>query len=200
MRRLLPLALLAAAGCGQFDTGTAARRSLAEHLGCAEAQVEMTQVGAYRYRGEGCGRTATVACTASRLEPECLREGPATAGGRAMPEDDGRGAASAVQPSPDAHRADEEPTAPPPAVAERPDPDVEAQIRAGLDARREDVLACTGAERVAIRAGYAPDGSVALSLQGALADTPEERCVQDALDGVRVAATGGAGVVIHLVR
>ena len=57
-----------------------------------------------------------------------------------------------------------------------------------------------GDKRPAIRAAYAPDGSVDLTAQGALSGSPEERCVQDALDGVRVPATGQAGVVVHLVR
>lgn len=240
MRGWAALALLAA-GCGQFDTGTQAERSLAEELGCPERLVEVEQLGAYRYRGEGCGRTAVVACTAGRLEPECLREGPSTAGGAWAPDDapvraegredaagddgagdhragdEGRGAGDhrvvaeggggpdAPGDAPGGSEASDEPGDTPagegaPALPETPDPEVEARIRAGLDARRGDILACTGAERVAVRAGYAPDGSVALSLQGALSGTPEERCVQDALDGVRVPATGGAGVVVHLIR
>jgi hypothetical protein len=51
-----------------------------------------------------------------------------------------------------------------------------------------------------VRAAYAPDGSVEITLQGALRGSPEERCVQDALDGVRVDAGDQAGVVIHHVR
>lgn len=202
------LAGLLVMGCAQFDTGASAQRALAEHLGCPEERVQMTQIGAYRYRGEGCGREATVACTASQLEPQCLHEGPTTAGGEWTSDEEGSEEPRVVQPDPDAHRqpaVSGEPSDEPAGDAtagltDPPDAEVESQIRAGLDARRDDVLACTGAERVAVRAGYAPDGSVALSLQGELEGTPEERCVQDALDGVRVPATGGAGVVVHLIR
>jgi len=80
-----------------------------------------------------------------------------------------------------------------------PPPDVEATIRGGLEARRDDVLACVGRARVGVRAAYTGEGVVSLSLQGDLADTPEEACVRDALGGVRVAATGEEGVIIHLV-
>jgi hypothetical protein len=178
-------------GCAQFDTGSVAQRSAAGLLDCPQSEVSMTQVGAYRYRGEGCGGTVSVACTSAALEPRCLREGD-SAGGEdepALDEGDADG---------DAETEEAEETEP--VVAETPDASVEAQIRAGLDARREDILECVGRERVAIRAGYAPDGSVALSLQGDRAGTAEERCVVDALDGVRVAATGEAGVVVHLIR
>lgn len=188
------LASLFLLGCAQFDTGSAARRSAADLLDCPENEVSMTQVGAYRYRGEGCGGSVSVACTSASLEPRCLREGN-TAGGEELvleePDHDGQA---------DDARPGEPVEEDPPRVAETPDAGIEAQIRAGLDARRDDILACVGRERVAIRAGYAPDGSVALSLQGDQAGTAEERCVQDALDGVRVAATGEAGIVVHLIR
>lgn len=79
-------------------------------------------------------------------------------------------------------------------------PDVEATIRAGLEARREDVLACVGRDRIGVRVVYEGDGEVTFMLQGDLEDSPEEACVRDALDGVRVAATGHEGVIIHLVH
>ena len=79
-------------------------------------------------------------------------------------------------------------------------PDVEATIRAGLLARRDDVLACVGRDRIGVRVVYEGDGEVTFMLQGDLADSPEEACVRDALDGVRVAATGQEGVIIHLVH
>ena len=188
MRRLALVLAATFVGCAQIDTGSQALRALAESLDCPEARVAMTQVGAYRYRGEGCGRDTTVVCTASRLEPTCLHE--ATAGGAVARAEQGD---PAEEPATDASER-------PPTVAATPDATVEAQIRAGLDARREDVLACVGRDRVGVRAGYAPDGSVAFSLQGDLTGSPEEACVADALDGVRVPANGEAGVVIHLVR
>ena len=77
---------------------------------------------------------------------------------------------------------------------------VEASIRAGLAARRDDVLACVGRERIGVRVAYAGDGEVDFALQGDLADSPEEACVREALDGVRVAATGEEGVIVHLVH
>jgi len=197
VRALAPLGLLLLLGCNQLDTGYAARQRIFEVLDCPEEETEVAQLGAYRYRGEGCGRALTVACTAQSLEPECVPE--RSAGGEVAatiprdlearyPEDEPLGDSPREGPPRDE----------PPAAA--PDAEVEALIRAGLDARRDDILACVGAELVAVRAGYAPDGSVALSLRGSLAGSPEEGCVQDALDGVRVPARGEAGVVIHLVR
>ena len=158
-------------GCPALDLGTSARRDLAAALECASAEVEMEQVGEYRYHGAGCGREATVACTASALEPHCLVEG--TRSFDADPDDE-----------PDSTDAL---------------PDIEQVIRGGLDARREDVLACVGRDRVGVRASYTPEGIVSLALQGELAGTAEERCVQQVLEGVRVRATGEEGVVIHLV-
>lgn len=168
-RALLALLLV---GCG-IDTGDAARRDAARALRCPRAQVELEQIGAYRYVGRGCGRNVTVTCTASALEPACLPEDELTAGHG----DEGDALVDTEAP-----------------------PEVERQVRAGLTARRDDVLACTGRRRVAVRVAYAPDGSLDLTLQGDLEGSAQERCVQDALSGVRVAATGGAGVVVHLVR
>ena len=48
------------------------------------------------------------------------------------------------------------------------------------------MLACVGTDRAAVRVAYAPDGSLDITMQGAMRGTPEERCVQEALDGVRV--------------
>lgn len=163
-------AALLVAGCAQFDTGNAARTSAAAALECQEQNTTVTAVSAYRYRGEGCGRSVVVACTAGALEPQCLPEAElASAGG-------------AVERAPEAEASDE----------------IERHIRAGLEGRREDVLACVGRERVGVRVGYAPDGSVDVTLQGELHESPEERCVQDALEGVRV-GRGAAGTVVHLL-
>lgn len=181
VRRLAALSLtLLVAACSSMDTSVAARRDAAAALECPEAGVEMDQVGEYRYTGRGCGREVVVVCTASALEPRCISAASlASAGGEASSEPEAEALAGG-----DAEASNE----------------LETLIRAGLENRRDDIRACTGRERVAVRAAYAPDGSVDLTLQGELSGTPEERCVQDALDGVRVAATGEAGVVVHLVR
>jgi hypothetical protein len=162
--------VLLALGCGSIDTGSVAHRTAARLLECEPESTELTALSSYRYRGEGCGRSVMVACTAAALEPQCLAESElATAG--------------AEEEEPASAGASEE---------------VEAHIRTGLEARRDDVLACVGRDRVAVRVGYAPDGSVDVSLQGALHETPEERCVQDTLEGVRVAG-GASGTVVHLL-
>lgn len=194
MRRVLPLAFalllpLPLAGCPQLDTGHVATERLLAELDCPEEETEVEQVGAYRYRGEGCGGVVTVACTASSLEPRCLPE--RTAGGvDPGPEPDpGPGPEPRPGPGPEPGPDPERPG---------PDPEIEASVRSGLDARRDDVLACAARDRVAVHVAYAPDGSVAITLGGDLEGSPEEGCVADVLDGVRV-APGHAGTVIHLV-
>ncbi|MEQ8458508.1 MAG: hypothetical protein RLO52_40950 [Sandaracinaceae bacterium] len=184
MRRALWMGWILASGCASFDTGSVARSSAAELLACNEAALEMSQVGAYRYRAAGCGGEVTVACTASALEPRCLRVSDA-APVAADVEDHAPGE---VEPSQTVAPEREQEQA------------QEARIRAGLDARKDDVLACVGAERAAVRVAYAADGTLTFGLQGALAGSPEERCVVDALDGVRAPASGRAGVVVHLLR
>ncbi|MGE3634987.1 MAG: hypothetical protein AB7P00_34115 [Sandaracinaceae bacterium] len=195
-------------GCAQFDTGHSARWRLARALGCEEEQVEMEQIGAYRYRGEGCGSIATVACTSSALEPRCEIERAArsTSGDEAPAEVDAEAVASNDAPESAApEQTDPVPVTPQPRPASSSTPapapaGIESMIRDGLDARRDDVLACVSRDRVAVRAAYAADGTVTLSLSGELAGSAEEGCVRAALDGVRVAATDAGGVIIHLVR
>lgn len=194
MRGRLVCALAAMAAlpsCASWDTGTVAHESAAAALSCRVDDTEMEQLGAYRYRGRGCGAHVVVACSASSLEPVCLRESEVVTAGDVQ-----LAARVPAEPAEDTEPAE----GTPPPFDEEPNPDVEARIRAGLAGRRDDILACTGLSRVGVRAAYAPDGSVAFSLQGDLADTPEQGCVANALDGVRVAATGHAGVVIHLVQ
>lgn len=188
MRRALWMGWILASGCASFDTGSVARSSAAELLACNEAALEMSQVGAYRYRVAGCGGEVTVACTASALEPRCLRVSDA-APVAADVEDHAPGE---VEPS--------QTVAPDRGPDREQQQAQEARIRAGLDARKDDVLACVGAERAAVRVAYAADGTLTFGLQGALAGSPEERCVVDALDGVRAPASGRAGVVVHLLR
>lgn len=76
---------------------------------------------------------------------------------------------------------------------------IEARIRGGLDAHRDDVLACTGRSASVVRVRYALDGSITLTLAGDLEGSPEEGCVRAAIGGVRVSA-GHEGTVMHLVR
>ena len=231
---LVAVAAFAALSCSQWDTGSAARRTGAQALECAEPRVDPTQIAEYRYRATGCRRTVVVACTAAALEPQCFRESePTTAGGEvafeenaaavtaepgsAPPPASSSGApsgpsgaqapganAQATAPgltsSAGAQAAGADPVPEPPEPGSASADGVEERVRAGLDAHRADVLACTGADWVAVRVGYAPDGSVDVALQGPLHGSPEERCVQHVLDGVRVPATGESGVVIHLLR
>lgn len=173
-------------GCAQFDTGSAARRRVAELLDCDEEELSVSEVAAHRYRGEGCGGTAEVVCTAAALEPTCVRQRISSTAGAESYDDD---------------ELAREPDASPDGEArEGSRAGVEARIRSGLDARREDILACVGSERVAVRVAYEPDGRVQVSLQGPLAGSAEEGCLRAALTGVRVAASGAPGVVVHLVR
>jgi len=184
--------------------------------------VEMTKVEDNHYRAVGCGRTIELLCTASELEPECIAmrprgEGPSRlsevgAGGEQEPEpstpaptgDDilRQQAAMLEQADPDAD--DDAPLRiPPPPGAQPDEPDVvtasEEQIRRGLDARRDDVLACADRNSVVVNVAYAIDGTVSINLAGDLRGTPQEGCVRAALQGVRVAA-GQTGVVMHLLR
>ncbi|MBZ0116609.1 MAG: hypothetical protein K8H88_06435, partial [Sandaracinaceae bacterium] len=73
-------------------------------------------------------------------------------------------------------------------------------VRDRLDARAADIVACAGRDRVAVRVSWAVDGSLDVRLQGPLAGSPEEGCVQDLLEGARAPSEGRAGVVVHLVR
>ncbi len=178
---------LALGGCAQFDTGSAARRRSSELLDCDEEDVEIEQVGAYRFRGEGCGRRVEVVCTAAALEPVCFRQSTPTAGGEAPFEGD------------ELVEVDAPPEAPPSEAPDIEAPDIEARVRAGLDARRDDILACVGQERAAVRVAYEADGAVTISLQGPLEASAEEGCVRSALAGVRVPSSTTSGVVVHLV-
>lgn len=213
---VLALPLLLAA-CDQWDTDTSARDRANAVLDCTS--VEMTKIEDNHYRAEGCGRTIELLCTASELEPECIAmrprgEGPARlsevgAGGEQEPEtpaptgDDILRQQAAMLEEADPDADDEAPLrVPPPPGADTESDAVtesEAQIRRGLDARRDDVLACADRNSVVVNVAYAVDGSVSISLAGDLRGTPQEGCVRAALQGVRVAA-GQTGVVMHLLR
>ncbi len=215
---VLTLPLLLAA-CDQWDTDASARDRANAVLDCTS--VEMTKIEDNHYRAEGCGRTIELLCTASELEPECIAmrprgEGPARlsevgAGGEQEPEtaaptgDDILREQAAMLEEADPDADDDAPLrVPPPPGAATPETsdavtESEAQIRRGLDARRDDVLACAERNSVVVTVAYAVDGSVSISLAGDLRGTPQEGCVRAALQGVRVAA-GQTGVVMHLLR
>jgi hypothetical protein len=78
--------------------------------------------------------------------------------------------------------------------------DIEAGIRAHLDAHREDVLACVNAPRAVLQVAYAPDGQALVSLQGADAGGPLEGCVRAVLGAIPVQGAEEPGTVVHLVR
>ena len=212
---VLALPLLLAA-CDQWDTDTSARDRATAVLDCTS--VEMTKVEDNHYRAEGCGRTIELLCTASELEPECIAMRPRGEGPSRLSEVGAGGEQEPVAPAPtgddilreqaamleqaDPDADDDAPLrVPPPPGAGENDAVMqsEAQIRRGLDARRDDVLACADRNSVVVNVAYAVDGSVSIGLAGDLQGTPQEGCVRAAFQGVRVAA-GQAGVVMHLLR
>lgn len=166
---------LEVSACSDWDTETQARERAVAVLGCHE--VVVASRSHERFRIEGCGRSVDVLCTSGRNDPTCIAGRPSDATLSDV------GAGGEVPPPPEA-----------PPTSGR-----EAVVRAGLDARRGDVLACASRPSVVVRATYASDGSVVFGLNGELAGSPEEGCVRAALDGVRV-EPGEAGVVLHLVR
>lgn len=204
---LVPALLGASAGaCASWDPDNQARDRAVAVLDCTE--VTMEKLADLRYRATGCGSRVEILCSAGHLEPVCLAVRPRDTEHVSGIADVGSGGetplAEAGPPAPD----DGEPTGPeaedegPLAGAEPgadPTAEIEARIRGGLDARRDDVLACTNRSATVVRVRYAVDGSIALTLGGDLEGSPEEGCVRAALGGVRV-APGHVGVVMHLVR
>jgi hypothetical protein len=165
------LPLLLLAGCGAFDTGTVARREAARALDCAEDAVSVEETGYYRYRGVGCAGRVDLACSMGRRDPVCLIVDGALA------------AVGGEEAAPVASEAE-----------------VAQAIRTRLEGRRDDLLACAGAARLAVRVTYAADGSVVIALQGERSGSPEEACVRDVLRGARLPPPGRGGVVVHLLR
>ncbi|GAB4210010.1 MAG: hypothetical protein OHK0013_30110 [Sandaracinaceae bacterium] len=187
---------LVAAGCASWDPDNQARDRAIAVLDCTEVTVE--KVADLHYRAAGCGGRVDVLCSAGHLEPVCLAVRPRDearvsglaeqgAGGEVAVDDEGESAGDdAVGVAADVGMAD-------------PASGVERQIRRGLDARRDDVLACTGRSATVVRVRYQPDGRVTVSLAGDLEGGPEEGCVRAAIGGVRV-EPGHEGVVMHLLR
>jgi hypothetical protein len=159
-------------GCAGMDTSARARERAVEVLSCPT--VDMTQLEEYRFHAVGCGQTADFACTAGSLEPTCIRV--ASAGGEHV-------------------------VPPPPSEVESPvsASSSEAAIRAGLDARRSDIFACTQHDPTIVRVAYTADGAIDVHLGGGLESSPEEGCVRAALAGAR-APGGESGTVLHLVH
>lgn len=176
-----PVALAACVfvACTGIDPAIRARDRAVEVLVCDE--VEMTQLEEARFHARGCGREADIGCTAGALEPTCIQV--ASAGGE----------------QPLHEREDDAPIdagGPPQPVSAT---SAEATIRAGLDARRRDVFACTQRDPTIVRVTYDAAGALDIRLGAGLEGTPEEGCVRAALTGAR-APTGEAGTVLHLVH
>jgi hypothetical protein len=78
--------------------------------------------------------------------------------------------------------------------------DVESALRDAVDAHASTVLVCTSQQPVAVALSWTADGALTIALRGALHGTPEEGCVAQALDGIRVPATGRTGTILHPVQ
>ncbi|MFW6052068.1 MAG: DUF4156 domain-containing protein [Myxococcota bacterium] len=77
---------------------------------------------------------------------------------------------------------------------------VARRIRAALDQRSADILACVAEDRLAVRIHHAPDATLTVSLQGDLEDTPEQDCVAALLEDLTIDTEGTEGTVVHVVR
>lgn len=211
---VVALLIVALVGCAGWEPATRARERAIEVLHCEE--VELAQREESQWHATGCGRQAEIACTTIALEPTCIQvrvagtedehwavpeeasDEFATSSGSEDPPTDAALAAMAVADDPDLDPAADEGIADePPAVPVRSS--IESTIRHGLDARRADVLACTGRTATVVRVQYDLEGALVISLAGDLEGSPEEGCVRAALSGVHV-ARGESGTVLHLLR
>ncbi len=180
---------------GAWEPENQARDRAIAVLDCTE--VTVVKIADNRYRASGCGGTVEVLCTAGHNEPVCIvgraREDLATSGLA----DQGAGGEDSDPETegPSGPEADDEA----PADASAEVASIERTIRSGLDAHRDDVLACTSRSASVVRVRYSVDGSIALTLGGDLEGSPEEGCVRAAIGAVRV-APGHEGVVMHLLR
>ena len=212
------LTATAALGCESWDPSIRARDRARETWACES--VELTQTEENRWHAVGCGHEGDFACTSGALEPTCIQV--RTAGGE-HPRDEEEEALEArapegldsseaalwaraeredpdLDPSADEGAADAAPPPPTTTAAPTGDATAEAAIRAGLDARRVDVYACTQRDPTVVRVAYAPDGSVEIHLAGGLEGSAEEGCVRAALAGVRAPASEAGGTVLHLIH
>lgn len=171
-------------GCGSWEAETRAREQAMSVLDCRD--VTLVQLSELRFRAEGCGAVVEVLCSSGHNEPVCL-VGRARDDERVAGLSDLGAGGEDPQPGEDDGVSDDEAAG------------VERQIRGGLDARRDDVLACTGRSASIVRVRYEVSGAVTFSLGGDLEGSPEEGCVRAAMGAVRVEG-GHEGTVLHLVR
>jgi len=193
----IALAVLAmVAGCDPWDPAIRARDLARETFACEN--VDIQQIEDARWHATGCGHEGDFACTSGQLSPTCMQV--RTAGAEHPIEDD--------EPAPDTRSvaaseaalyASQHDAGPPLAQVAETSTAAEDAIRAGLDAHRGDVYACTQHDPTVVRVDYAVDGSLDVHLAGGLAGTPEEGCVRAALEGARAPA-GSSGTVLHLVH
>ncbi len=209
------LAIALVLGCAGWEPATRARERAIEVLHCEE--VELAQREESQWHAEGCGRQVEIACTTIALEPTCIQvriagSGPehwavpeeasdefASTAGAEDPPTDEELAAMAIVDDPDVDPAADEGIADADPALRSSASTIESTIRRGLDARRADVLACTGRSASVVRVRYDLEGTLSISLAGDLEGSPEEGCVRAALSGVHV-AHGESGTVLHLLR
>jgi len=213
----LLFAALGSSGCGAWEGQAQARDRARTVLSCPD--IELTPQGGAVWVARGCGRQAAIACTTGGNEPRCVQvrlagmpadpnsgsapdevEGASPSGEQALAEaarPDGSDLATEPSPLVVADAPGVSPASPGPAASVT-SPSFEAPVRAELDAHRDDILACAPVPRVLVRARWTAPGPVALTLEGALSGSAEERCVQAALGAL--AAPEGTGDLLHLVR
>ncbi|AKF07581.1 hypothetical protein [Sandaracinus amylolyticus] len=178
MRALVVALVAACAGCGAWDAESRARDRARDWIDCDD--VDLVQRAESAWRASGCGRHVDVACTTSDNEPECIRVRFA----------DASGAESATTAPVETSGGESAPSG---------DDAATSAVRASLDARREDVLACASSERVVVRVEWDATGAITLGLGGELGGSAEEGCVRAALADLR-APSGAPGSLLHLVR
>jgi hypothetical protein len=201
------LVLLLLVGCESWDPSIVARHRANEAFSCES--VAVTQTEENRWHAVGCGQAGDFACTSGALEPTCIQvrsaggeapeseEDEAPADTRSIAESEAALYAEAAHADPDLDPSADE------SVAETRETEamspVETAIRAGLDAHRADIYACTQHDPTVLRVTYTADGELEVHLAGGLEGSPEEGCVRAALSGAR-APEGESGTVLHLVH
>ncbi len=194
-RRLITLAgilfLAACASAGGSGISSYLRGATAGQLGCAAAEVQISDHGttlsdetwdaAFRGVLYRCTRTATgygaaLTCLKSQKQPAAE---PAALQAEARKT---AAAAPGSQPSPPAESAES------------------IEIRATLDREREAILACGSGRAMGLKATVQPDRSLDVHLTGDLAGTPQEGCVRHLLIGLQVPGVSPGTVVIHVLR
>jgi hypothetical protein len=196
--------VLAVAGCDSWDPSIRARQAAAETFACESAEVTQTEEN--RWHAVGCGHEGDFACTSGALEPTCIQvrsaggerpveEDEPAADTRSVAESEAALYAQAAREDPDLDPGADESAA----EAEEAPSAAERVIRAGLDAHRADIVACTQRDPTVLRVSYTSDGELDVHLSGGLEGSPEEGCVRAALSGAR-APEGESGTVLHLVH